>query len=220
MLGAVNKPLLLLLLIGASAFMIYRLVAILGGDGAGQPQVTAGTAAPSGGSRKVAGPRAAAGAVSPLDPSLRLDLLASSRAVNYTGSKRNIFVFGAASGESAGAQSGGTRLPGKMMPDAGAPPDAPPDVPVTPPVVLPLKFFGVAQLSGTSQTNPTINSLTKALLTNGDAIIIAQTGQTVAQHYKILRIGVSKLELEDMRDHSKHEIPLAEPETPAPPPAR
>ena len=217
MLGAVNKPLLLLLLIGASAFMAYRLVAILGGDGAGQPQAVA---APTGSSRKAVSARAAAGAISPLDPSLRLDLLASSRAVNYAGSKRNIFVFGSASGESTGAQSGGTQLPVAKTPDDEVPPDVPVVPPGPPPVVLPLKFFGVAQLSGTSSANPTINSLTKALLTNGDAIIIAQTGQTVAQHYKILRIGVSKLELEDIRDHSKHEIPLAEQEAPAPPPAR
>jgi hypothetical protein len=67
-------------------------------------------------------------------------------------------------------------------------------------VVIPLKFYGIAERSGGSSV--------KALLTSGDNILIAQVGQTVAQHFRVVKIGTSKLDLEDLRDHTSHSIPL------------
>ena len=205
MLGAVNKPVLLAVLMIASALLAYRLV-FQGGDGtpAGTPNAGGTAAAGAAGTRSRSAATGSSAAVAQVDPTLRLDLLKSSRAVNYTGSRRNIFVIGSIASSSTGAgKPGGTGKPGDPKVGEGAatkPPDTTPAPP--PPVVIPLKFYGVAERSG--------GAVTKALLTSGETILIAQVGQTVAQHFKILRIGLTRLELEDVRDHTNHAIPLEE----------
>lgn len=213
--GAINRPVLLVALIAASVFLAYRLFlppssdsAGAGGNAASGPQRDP-TADASPAQARTAR-RGRPSSDSNIDPSLRLDLLESSRAVNYSGSARNIFDFGADAGGAASVSQGGNSA-------APAPPDIetqpPPEPPQPPPVEIPLKYFGVAQLSG--------SQLTKALLTSGDTILIAQTGDIVAQHYRILRIGVSVLEVEDIRDHQRHEVSLAESSAaPAPAPAQ
>lgn len=212
MLGAVDRRLLIALLAIASGVMAYRLffTGAPGGREAGRtPGAPASTGPQVGAAASLS--RGAAKSVSDqvIDPTLRLDLLESSRSVSYTGSKRNIFVLGAAAskpgnGTSASGTPGGakpTGTPGGAnTPPIVAPPAGPTTPPPPPPVVIPVKFFGVAERSG--------GSLTKALLTSGDNILIAQVGQTVAQNFRIVRIGPTKLELEDVRDHSKHSIPL------------
>ena len=207
--GVASRTILLALLVVASVVMGYRLLFQREGPGTGSAdqsgRPTAGKANGSSAS--------AAGAARPqsssksevngqIDPTLRLDLLNNSRAVSYTGSKRNIFVLGAAASKGKGndAPVGKGAGPAGGTVATTAPPPQPPPPPSAPPVVIPLKFYGIAERSGTART--------RALLTNGDTILIAQAGQTVAQHFKILRIGLTKLELEDIRDHSTHDIPL------------
>jgi hypothetical protein len=206
--GIATRPILITLLLAASGFMAYRLLFVQDGAKTGSAPQRAGSAA-----SKTGG--ATAGVLSParqpsatkreengqIDPSLRLDLLNNSRAVSYTGSKRNIFVIGVATPSEKGNGASGER-PVDPKAGTGSTVPSPPVPPSPPPVVIPLKFYGIAERSGTGHT--------KALLTNGDTIVIAQAGQTVAQHFKILRIGMTKLDLEDIRDHSTHEIPLEE----------
>ena len=204
--GVARRTILIALLAIASAFMAYRLLFHRPGNGsANQPvRATAGRAG-AGVSPSDAASRARSSSKSDgngqIDPTLRLDLLNNSRAVSYTGSRRNIFVMGAAASKGKGSEApaGKSTAPAGAVTAAVAPPQPPPP-PAAPPVVIPLKFYGVAERSGTART--------RALLTNGDTILIAQAGQTVAQHFKILRIGLTKLELEDIRDHSTHDIPL------------
>jgi hypothetical protein len=206
--GAIDRRILIALLAVACVVMGYRIFATFqegpGAESAGGGKV-AGAGAPGARGTGRAGSRRAE-ATSMIDPTLHLDLLENSRSVSYTGSKRNIFMSsgGASSGTpggsdaSAGAGKGQPAPAGGQQPEVAPPPPPPP--PAAPPVVIPLKFYGVAERTGASTT--------KALLTSGETILIAQVGQIVAQHFRIQRIGPTKLELEDIRDRSNHSIPL------------
>jgi hypothetical protein len=123
------------------------------------------------------------------DPSLRLDLLEASRAVEYRGSSRNIFEF--------------YNSPPPPPPVNPTPPPAPVS-PVPPPPrqpIISLKFYGTAQREGGPR---------RAFLIDGEEIIIAQEGEVVANYYRVNRIGVSSLELEDTRSRQIQQLPLIE----------
>ena len=128
-----------------------------------------------------------------VDPTLRLDLLEASRAVEYQGSSRNIFEF--------------YSPPAPPPPADPAPPPPPPEntsAGIAPPPRQPaiaLKFYGTAQRSGGPR---------RAFLTDGEEIMIAQEGEVVANFYKINRIGVSSLELEATRNKQTQQLPLIE----------
>lgn len=200
--GAVNRQVLIALLALVCAGMAYRLIWPPDNGGSADP-AGPGAGAPRTGARGRAVSKADASLQ--LDPTLRLEMLENSRSVNYTGSRRNIFLASRGAGQASGGESGGAGAPpvdtsGAVHSPADAPPAPPP--PVAPPVVIPLKFFGIAERAG--------GRATRALLTSNDVILIAQVGQTVAQHFKIVRIGLSQLELLDTRDQSTHSIPLEE----------
>ena len=205
MAGAVNRKVLIALLAVACAAMAYRLITPTD-DGAGaKPSgaaVKSGGGAPGSQAQSAAGKSGGDGMI---DPTLRLDLLSNSRAITYSGSKRNIFLIsgGAAAAvpgtAGTGPKAGGPPPSGTQKPPDTTPVQQPPP-PVAPPVVIPLKFYGIAERAGGSST--------KALLTSGDNILIAQVGQTVAQYFRVVKIGTTKLDLEDLRDHSSHSIPL------------
>jgi hypothetical protein len=126
-----------------------------------------------------------------MDPTLRVDLLESSRQVKYEGSSRNIF-------------EPYQPPPPPAPPAVKAPPPAapPPQFPAAPAVTIPLKFYGIAE-------RPT-GGPKKALLTDGEEIFIAQEGDLVARYYRIIRIGLNTIQLEDTRDHKSHQLPLLE----------
>ena len=50
----------------------------------------------------------------------------------------------------------------------------------------------------------------KAFLSDGEEIIIAKEGEVVASFYKVIRIGVNSIELEDSRSQKKQSLPLVE----------
>ena len=129
-----------------------------------------------------------------VDPTLRLDLLEASRSVEYQGSSRNIFEF--------------YNPPAPPPVVDPAPPLPPPEDGsggATPPPprqpAIALKFYGTAQRLGGPR---------RAFLTDGEEIMIAQEGEVVAKFYRINRIGVSSLELEDTRSKQTQQLPLLE----------
>jgi hypothetical protein len=65
-----------------------------------------------------------------------------------------------------------------------------------------LKFYGIAAPPGSGDK--------KAFLTDGDEIIIAKEGETIARFYKVVRIGVNSIDLEDSRSQRRQSLPLAE----------
>jgi len=129
-----------------------------------------------------------------LDPTLREDLLERSRQAAYSGSTRNIFQYYTPPPPPAPP----------APPPAPAPVAAAPARPAAPPAPPPiaLKFYGIASPPGSGDK--------KAFLTEGEEIIIAKEGEVIARFYKIIRIGVNSIELEDNRSQSRQSLPLLE----------
>lgn len=115
-----------------------------------------------------------------LDPTLRLDLLASSEKTQYEGAGRNIFV----------SQKEDVDIP---KPVVAANTDAPAPVYVAPqpqpPPPIPLKFYGFASSPGESK---------KIFLKNGDDVFVAGEGEIVDRRYKVIRISATSVEIQDM----------------------
>ena len=125
-----------------------------------------------------------------LDPTLRVDLLERSKQVNYAGESRNIFQFYTPPPPEPVA------APVADTPSSLQPPPAPAASD------MPLKFYGVASRPGTAEK--------KAFLTDGEEIYIGEEGDLIAKRYKIIRIGVNSIELEDNRDKRRQQLPLLE----------
>jgi hypothetical protein len=115
-----------------------------------------------------------------LDPTLHLQLLASTEAIKYEGSGRNIFV----------AQA--EEIPKPLFPGTT---DAKKDAPLyTPPAVpqqqpIPLKFFGFASKPGEPK---------KVFLIKGDDTFIAGEGEIVDRRYKVVKISPTSVEIQDV----------------------
>jgi hypothetical protein len=120
-----------------------------------------------------------------LDPTLRLDLLASSEQTMYAGSGRNIFV----------SQRDDVPIPPPIAPgvtdDAHKSPGpwVPPTIPQAPPI--PLKFYGFASSVGEAK---------KIFLksANGEDVWVAGEGEIVDRRYKVIRISPTSVEIQDM----------------------
>ncbi len=119
-----------------------------------------------------------------LDPTLRLDLLASSEQTVYEGNGRNIFV----------SQAGDVVIqkpiaPGNtdaQKPDVSyrtpTPPQAPP---------IPLKFYGFASSAGEPK-----KIFLKSV--SGEDVWVAGEGEIVDRRYKVLHITNTSVEIQDM----------------------
>jgi len=122
--------------------------------------------------------------VESLDPTLRLDLLASSEQTLYAGSGRNIFV----------SQADDVKIPpvGASPVTDGGKPDigyTTPTVPTAPPI--PLKFYGFANSAG----EPKKIFLKSA---SGEDVWVAGEGEIVDRRYKVIRISPTSVEIQDM----------------------
>ena len=116
-----------------------------------------------------------------LDPTLRLDLLATIEQTQYQGNGRNIFV----------SQAEVVKIDTPVAPghtdEPKAPIWTPPPAPTAPPI--PLKFYGFASQTGESK---------KIFLQNGDDVFIAGEGEIVDRRYKVIRISPNSVEIQDM----------------------
>ena len=134
-----------------------------------------------------------------INPTLKLDLLAKVQSVQMAGGVRNLFQFGApplpphpepqiklASGPGAPAATGPT------------PPSTPPPTPPPPPI--PLKFYGYA--------SPAPSGAKRIFLLDGDEIIVVAEGQLVKSRYKVVRVGINSVVLEDLQFKHQQTLPL------------
>jgi hypothetical protein len=130
-----------------------------------------------------------------LDPTLRLDLLATSEETQYEGHGRNIFV----------SQAEDVVIPHPVAP---ATPDAPgadggyhtPTVAQAPPI--PLKFYGFASRTGEPK---------KIFLKLGDDVFVAGEGEIVDRRYKVIRISPNSVEIQDVLNSGPPQnIPLTQ----------
>lgn len=120
-----------------------------------------------------------------VDPRLRLTQLELTEDKRYEGSGRNIF----------GVDS--EHVP-KHIPPAPAPIPSPPTVPAAEPTI-PLRFFGFVSM---------LDIPRRGFFGDGDALFIAREGEIVDRRYRILRIDVNSVEVEDPIAHLKRTLSL------------
>jgi hypothetical protein len=165
--------------------------------GASEPASSAQAAAPVPTHEKPRTPKRAGkkARVENLDPTLRLDLLATSEETQYEGHGRNIFV----------SQAEDVVIPHPVAPAA---PDAPsvgggyhpPTLAQAPPI--PLKFYGFASRTGEPK---------KIFLKLGDDVFVAGEGEIVDRRYKVIRISPNSVEIQDVLNSGPPQnIPLTQ----------
>ena len=142
---------------------------------------------------------------SKIDPTLKLDLLAKVQNVDLEGGYRNLFQFSASAPvvpvnlkplPKVGKIIVNGPVPAPVIAANSIPPD-----PGAPPI--PLKYYGFTNTKGEPRK--------KAFFLDGEEIIVAWEGETVKSRYKIMRVGVNSIEMEDTQFKSKQTLPL-EPE--------
>jgi hypothetical protein len=116
-----------------------------------------------------------------LDPTLRLDLLASVEQTQYEGSGRNIFMSEPDPVIPTPADRGVTDAQKEVVKWR------PPDIPTAP--QIPLKFFGFASKVGEPK---------RVFLSQGDEVFVAGEGEIVNRRYKVVRISPTSVEMQDM----------------------
>jgi hypothetical protein len=126
-----------------------------------------------------------------LDPTLDLRQLAETEQTKYTGNGRNIFVAQAA------------EIPKPIAPAVVELPPATPPQPPPPPPPPPinLKFFGFANKPGEPK---------KVFLSQGEDVFIAVEGDIVDRRYKVIHIGPTSVEVEDVLYNNRQSIPLTQ----------
>jgi hypothetical protein len=123
-----------------------------------------------------------------MNPRLRFDLLAFSETIQYQGSGRDIF---------AEIEDIPKPLAPGLLADRAAylPPPPPP-----PPPPIKLKFWGWA-----SQPGETTRA---AFLAQGDTGFLAHEGDVVARRYRVVKIGSASIEVEDLLNNNRQNIPV------------
>jgi hypothetical protein len=141
-----------------------------------------------------------------IDPTLRLDLLAKLQSIEVTGSHRSVFDFSQApppKPEPVKAAAAKPPVPSPIVPDKPADnaeqAKVEPPKPKAPPI--PLKFFGYVSPSG---------AVRRAFFVEGDEIHVVREGEVVKRRYKVVRIGVNSVVVEDTQFGSQQTLPLEE----------
>jgi hypothetical protein len=145
-------------------------------------------------------------AVNPMtiDPTLRLDLLAKVHAVDLAGGSRNPFQF--SSPPAPPIPPTEKVVPGAKLigPKPAEPPKStePAKPAGPPPLNLTWKYYGDTSVSGEAKK--------KAFFLDGEEILTAAEGEVVKRKYRVVRIGVNSVVMEDTETKSQQTLPLQE----------
>jgi len=127
-----------------------------------------------------------------INPELRLDLLAKVQAIEPAEAGRNLFQFGQPPPPPKPVQAVPSNVP-KIPVNNQPPPSVTKLTPAGPPPPPPidLKYYGyvVSKADGDK----------KAFLLDGDNILMVSENQTVKQRYRIVKIALTTIEIEDMQ---------------------
>jgi hypothetical protein len=141
-----------------------------------------------------------------VDPTIRLDLLAKVQEVPQAGGERDLFqILKAPPVHEAALLKGDEPHVGKIYGPPAPPPPAPPPVdPGTlPPPPIPPKYYGFC-----TERN---NGKKTAYFLDNDEIIQATEGTTLKGRYRVVRIGLNVVVMEDVQSKRRQNLPL-EPE--------
>ncbi len=136
-----------------------------------------------------------------IDPTLRLDLLAKVQGVEMQGGARNLFQVSAAPPAPLPPERKVTPGPGKVagvQPGAPATPPPPPGPPPAPPILL--KYYGYSSARG--------DQAKRAFFLDGDDILVGSEGEVVKKRYRVVRIGVNSVVMEDTQFKHEQTLPL------------
>jgi len=186
-----NKTIAGVVLLALAVFLTLRMIR----GSSAQPAVAAAPAADAARpararARAFQRPNLAAARISPLDPTLRLDLLKSSEQTRYEGSGRNIFKP---------QQEEPAEIPKPVGSATKEPASGPPPPPPAP--TINLKFYGFASRPGEPK---------RVFLSQGEDIFIASEGDIVNRRYKILHIGPNSIEVEDVLNNNRQTITMTQ----------
>lgn len=137
-----------------------------------------------------------------IDPTLRLDLLAKVQEVSLEGGSRSVFQFSAPPPPPLPKEP-------KILPKTADKKEAekpkaaeagPPKPPPPPPINL--KYYGFSSARGAPRKT--------AFFLDGEEIVVAAEGEVVKRRYKVVRIGVNSVVMEDVESKNQQTLPLQE----------
>jgi hypothetical protein len=141
------------------------------------------------------------------DPTLRTDLLAAVRDVPMSPYSRNIFQFG----ERRRVVEPLSEAEIKKATERATPPPPPPapvptvakaaEKPTAP--RLTWKYYGFASPSGDGQR--------RAFLLDGENVLIGAEGDVFRQRYKVKRVGLTSIVIEDLQYSEEQTLPITAP---------
>ena len=136
-----------------------------------------------------------------VDPTLRRDLLGKLQAVAAAGPGRNLFQFGQAPPKEL-PKGPEPKVPLRPIAPvvANVEPPKPPGPPPPPPINL--KYYGY--------TSAKIGGGKTAFFLDGEDIVVAKEGDTLKRRYRLVRIGLTSVVMEDTESKRQQTIPLAE----------
>jgi hypothetical protein len=141
-----------------------------------------------------------------VDPTLRTDLLEKVRAVEFSGVERNLFQF--TTRKVIAPPEPDQLAKAQELLRKAEPPAAPvhrepakPSKPKAPPIKW--KFYGFAN-------GPEDARKRAFLLDSEGGVFVATEGDVFSQRYKIVRIGVNSIVIEDMQFNDQQTLPLDE----------
>lgn len=151
------------------------------------------------------GPRTPEERVDPatIDPTLRLDLLTKVQSVELGAPGRNLFDFGAAPAPMPVVPKVETKIAINRTPTAPpgpVQPPGPPPAPVAPQMTFKYYGFKVSSSDGHKA----------AFLLDGDDILVAGENDTFKRRYKVVKIGVNSITIEDTQFKSTQTLVLQE----------
>ena len=141
-----------------------------------------------------------------VDPTLQTDLLAKVRSVEFDGVERNLFRFGErkkvvaspSAEEIKAAQERLAALQAQQREQVKKPPVV--RKPTAPPIDW--KYYGFA--------NSRRDTRKRAFLLDGEEILVATEGDVFKKRYRIVRIGINSIVIEDLQFKQEQKLPLEE----------
>ena len=137
-----------------------------------------------------------------VDPTLRLDLVAKLQEIPAPCGSHNLFQIAPPvkaelpKGPEPVVPTAAVMGPRPLPPPPGPPPPAPP------PQAVPInvKYYGWASPSGSDRR--------RAFFLDGDEILIGAEGDLLKKRYRVVKIGVSSVVMEDLQYKSEQTLPL------------